>query len=503
MGDRCASCDSSTTVLWWLVGPCFFGACTGAYYATKKRIGAIATAQQTWAVSMGLAINWFQIVAIIGMMTVHWPSSVALRFSTAKLLILDVNDWSFSCFVQGAVSRYMSKVLVFPAAVLWIIGNFFLSRLLPSCLSWLQWRPTKTANTIGHLLQVSFAVMSTVALESMTCYIHPNGSYSLVKYSSVACGHEEQLTMMFGGACLLIFGFAFLATVTYATFALPSWSSRMLHQRVQCFNFLTFRFRLDQWWFGLPVLLRGPLMSLVVTCATDFPEVQVCMNVLILTIYALIQALSRPWKTPLLNWLDLCISILLIQLATVSGVSSSNFTEAYSAWLLLLVACTVGTMWFALGIALLQELLGAEAKDSAILRSFESRSAGLDQKLFALSRLLKEHEMSLDEVLGRMNNHDLSRLETSLDLIFLELPGKVSRSESFHSTHSRWRLQERSVGSRSCDSLQAVDIDRPAPEIREIEGDDPVPVELTRQDIDPPVTVGLDEPELPEDPIRL
>ena len=29
--------------------------------------------------------------------------------------------------------------------------------------------------------------------------------------------------------------------------------------------------------FGIPLILRGPLMSLVVTCATDYPAVQVCV----------------------------------------------------------------------------------------------------------------------------------------------------------------------------------------------------------------------------------
>jgi hypothetical protein len=184
-------------------------------------------------------------VAIIGTITVTWPSSVASHFTTLQVFILDVDVLSFSCFVSEQASfRYIVKVLCFPVAILWIIGNFFFSKFLPQRLKW-QW--TKTANTIGNLIQVGFAVMTTVALESMMCYVHPNGTYSLVKYSSVTCGEGEQVTMMVAGVSLLvIFVIGFLAIVTYATFALPSWSSRMLRERVQSFNFLTYRFRLAQ-----------------------------------------------------------------------------------------------------------------------------------------------------------------------------------------------------------------------------------------------------------------
>eukprot|EP00438_Fugacium_kawagutii_P009308 Skav234526 [mRNA] locus=scaffold2556:67358:75634:+ [translate_table: standard] len=150
-----------------------------------------------------------------------------------------------------------------------------------------------TANTIGYILQVGFSIMATVALEGMTCYAHPNGSYSLVKFSGVICGGGEQTAMMVAGWFLLvIFAIGFLVVIVYATYAIPSWSARNWSRRVQCFNFLTNRFRLDKWWFGIPLILRGPLMSLVVTCATDFPAVQVCLNSLILAMYFAIQTLG-------------------------------------------------------------------------------------------------------------------------------------------------------------------------------------------------------------------
>ena len=450
-GNECATCNNSTIFFWWFVVIWALCGCTCAYYTTNPSVNAIASARQNGGISVGLAIKWLQTVAIIGTITVTWPSSVASHFTTLQVFILDVDVLSFSCFVSEQASfRYIVKVLCFPAAILWIIGNFFFSKFLPQRLKW-QW--TKTANTSGNLIQVGFAVMTTVALESMMCYVHPNGTYSLVKYSSVTCGEGEQVTMMVAGVSLLvIFVIGFLAIVTYATFALPSWSSRMLRERVQSFNFLTYRFRLDKWWFGLPLLLRGPLMSLVVTCATDFVEAQVCLIVLILTGYALIQATARPWKAPILNWMDLFVSILLIQIATLSGLRNlhvSRTSKYYAHSLLVLLICIVCTMWFFLAIALVLELFyGLKAKDSAILRVFESRGQDLGEMLLAIARGLQKEGVSqatLQRVFDRMNNHDLSRLETSLELLLTGFMGLNTGLQVPSMNSTRWRIQERAI----------------------------------------------------------
>lgn len=71
-----------------------------------------------------------------------------------------------------------------------------------------------------------------------------------------------------------------------------SWSSASGSARVQVLNyrfvlpglqhgtgyhcFVWFqRRRLDSWWFGVPLLCRGPLLSLPVVLATDYPPVQI------------------------------------------------------------------------------------------------------------------------------------------------------------------------------------------------------------------------------------
>ena len=124
-GNECATCNNSTIFFWWFVVIWALCGCTCAYYTTNPRVNAIASARQTGGISVGLAIKWLQTVAIIGMMTVTWPPSVAGHFTTLQVFLLDVDAFSFSCFVSEQASfRYIMKVSCFPLAILWMIGNF-------------------------------------------------------------------------------------------------------------------------------------------------------------------------------------------------------------------------------------------------------------------------------------------------------------------------------------------------------------------------------------------
>ena len=88
--------------------------------------------------------------------------------------------------------------------------------------------------------------------------------------------------MLVMGTLLLVIGvLGFLALCTYAVVVAPNWSSTGQHAKVRSFRFLLFRFRLDSWWFGVLLLARGPLMSLPIALATDYPPVQVMSIILV------------------------------------------------------------------------------------------------------------------------------------------------------------------------------------------------------------------------------
>ena len=139
--------------------------------------------------------------------------------------------------------------------------------------------------------------MSAVALAPFMCYTHPNNKQSVLKYPNILCGTDEHSLMLVGGILLLVIGvFGFLALCTFAAYMVPSWSATEYHRLVRCFRFLVFRFRLDSWWFGVPLLCRGPLISLPIVFATDYPAIQTVFVTLILLSFLACQALTWPWK---------------------------------------------------------------------------------------------------------------------------------------------------------------------------------------------------------------
>eukprot|EP00438_Fugacium_kawagutii_P035606 Skav231836 [mRNA] locus=scaffold2215:84968:85447:+ [translate_table: standard] len=139
--------------------------------------------------------------------------------------------------------------------------------------------------------------MAATALVPLTCYTHPNGQRSLLKYPNVICGTAEHGAMLAIGVTLLFVGvIGFLALCSYAAYMVPNWSAREQHGRVRAFRFLVFRFRFDSWWFGLPLLTRGPLIALPIVLATDWPAVQTIWVTFILLSFLAGQSLAWPWK---------------------------------------------------------------------------------------------------------------------------------------------------------------------------------------------------------------
>eukprot|EP00438_Fugacium_kawagutii_P015411 Skav211239 [mRNA] locus=scaffold180:194152:195698:- [translate_table: standard] len=205
-----------------------------------------------------------QNLGLVGMMTVEWPLS------------------------QTESVRYLFSALIFPIGIAWLALCYGVSRLLPTKY---RWEGPKVVSTMGAFCQVGFSTMSATALAPMMCYQHPNGLRSILKYPGVICGTSEHTTMLVTAWLLLtIFVLGFVAFCGYAVLKVPRWSALRKDHFVASVRFLVFRFRLDSWWFGVPLLVRGPLINLPVVLATDYPPIQVVIIAMILT------TVMVPWQ---------------------------------------------------------------------------------------------------------------------------------------------------------------------------------------------------------------
>ena len=99
-----------------------------------------------------------------------------------------------------------------------------------------------------------------------------------------------------GGMAILIFlVVGFLGMCAWAAWHIPRWSLIRPH-RIRAFAFLISRFRMDRWWYGVLVLLRGPLLSMCPVLATDFPLAQAAMISGVLIASLLLHMRYTPWK---------------------------------------------------------------------------------------------------------------------------------------------------------------------------------------------------------------
>ncbi|CAE7346983.1 unnamed protein product [Symbiodinium natans] len=407
---QCQECTPWQQLGWVLAVAVMLSGLVMVYYMMTAQSTAKASVLFTTTCAFGMTISSLQSVGIIGTMTVQVPEAMKAIYAFLQVFLLDFDNFAFSCVAGGSAStRYIVSVLVFPGAVGWLVCCYYISKLSPKKL---RWEAAKAKSTIGALLQLSFSTMSTISMAPMMCFSHPNGVFSLLKYPSITCGTEDHTVMLIFGVLLLLLGvMGFLAACTYAVIVVPRWSRDGQHANVKAFRFLLFRFRLDSWWFGLLLLLRGPLMSLPIALATDYPPIQVMCVMLVFLVVLIIQSNSWPWKVPLLNVLDcfigFCITMLVaansFYLGALEG-SMKDFADAAGSVIMgmmgaavaLLFVMTVCALTFRAALGGQKELIAfnlqrtpapslvAETLQSMSAKIAEMDRAGLARALSAL-----------------------------------------------------------------------------------------------------------------------
>ena len=279
------------------------------------------------------------------------------------MVLLDMETFSVSCMIGGPQwGRYIMSLAVFPLGVLWLMFCFMSSAWLPNWTGG-PWTSTRLLNTLGHFLQVGFSTMSALSLQPLMCQEHPNSQHSLLKHAGVFCSTGEHVLMVAGGMAILIFlVVGFLGTCAWAAWHIPRWSLIRPH-RIRAFAFLISRFRMDRWWYGVLVLLRGPLLSMCPVLATDFPLAQAAMISGVLIASLLLHMRYTPWKMPLVNLVDGCLQAMLLLLVAITPVDpgSASATEDFHQGIALVMLSCMAFVFcflaFSVALALLYQVV--------------------------------------------------------------------------------------------------------------------------------------------------
>lgn len=428
-GSACESCGVWRQALWVCAIIGVFVFVMLLYWLTSSHVTAKATVLFAVSASVGMLVMSMQNLGLIGMMTVQWPEDLKGFFSICQFLLLDIDSYGFSCIAgTDATTRYLLSALIFPAAVAWLGLCYGASRLLSERHHWIG---PKVCSTMGAFLQMGFSTMAATSLAPMMCYKHPNGLRSLLKYPDVICGSGEHTAMLaIGWTLLIVFVLGFVALCTFAVIRVPQWSSERNHKLVGACRFLIFRFRLDSWWFGVPLLLRGPLLSLPVVLATDYPPVQILMIAMLLTSFLVLQMITWPWKVPMLNLTDCTVSFCVTLLVTsaslhVNIVDSTmiQFAEFMSTLMLSGIAAAMGIMCVMTTSALIyRTALGGKQE----IFFFNLGTVPSAEKLAPLCKMMavKLRDMDVDVLsakLAALAVFDMRKVTTCITLLATEV----------------------------------------------------------------------------------
>lgn len=345
----CTACASEAS---WMVGLLGFlmilvMGLAGSYYMLPSKYRATASAGFMFFAMGGLTVATFQIFGVIG------TSLKDMTYSSAFLdfgafFLLEGESLGVSCLGTTTASFAMTAV------VFWIIPGCLvllgcLSHLIPILKrKKLTWERRKVISLIGSFLQTAFTTMASLALVPFMCFKHPIGKYSVLKYPDIFCGSPEHSLMHWAGASLILLATAFVTFCAFGAVKAPALAARSSKYGLQMFTFLLHRFRPNSWWFGLVILGKGCGVSLPPVFFANQPGLLQLFIMLVLQLYLCILLWCMPWKTPLLNLVDVTSTALLVTLLAVflsgAGLKDAQVTDGLQ---LFVSSCIVGSLLLA------------------------------------------------------------------------------------------------------------------------------------------------------------
>ena len=162
-----------------------------AYYAMAKMSSRTNKATPAYATTSAFSItaSMVQTLGVVSMMTVKVPAQLQGIVGLREIVVLNLENLALGCLIGNeSLVHYFLSASFFPSAVCWLALCHFVSKTLP----WkYRWTTHKTRNMVGKVLQTGFETMSAISLVPLTCYRHPNGTYSVLQYPGVFCGSGE------------------------------------------------------------------------------------------------------------------------------------------------------------------------------------------------------------------------------------------------------------------------------------------------------------------------
>jgi len=384
----CGAASSAPLILVLLVGA---GIVPAVYKMSGTSSGAEATSLLATGMALGMLVSLMQIVGTTQNLTLPWSEEVAKALAVFSVIMLDVSFLKADCVASSRAEAYMGSwiapyYVIATAAVIWALCKVAGKPLVGN----------RMISSAGQVVQALYITFVTIALRPLVCYSHPSEraeQSSVQTMPSVLCGSDEHTPLVALGVLSTLFvSGGFFALCVYANMVAKRKSAEADGAVFLArFRFLFYRFQTTHWYWGTALQLRSGLLSFVPIFAANNGALQIVLVTIILALYLALVCAAMPWKTDMLNFVDVAVTLLLLCFAAQSTAMSYPSQEVYDslsvgvlvtltlASLVALVAIVQGFHTLAKGGAKMNVAAVPEAQAKQLAADWEAIGAVLDK----------------------------------------------------------------------------------------------------------------------------
>lgn len=301
--------------------------------------------QTNWAVGISVSLTCIfmaiQTTTVYLNISLEWVEPGKTLLNALSIAAFDLSTVKADCVMSpDPVARHLTRQLipmifaVYVCAVLVVKKNMVKSTDLHA----------EVSNTVGTLFMIFFVSICISVFDPFVCYEHPAKTLSSMRSSpSILCFEDAAHTSMIVISIIsfLLVPLPFVVVSLRATMFFTTNMDANSVQFLRSFRFLFFRLRSTRYYFGVMLLARSLLLTLVPIVIRNDPAAQIMALVAILLTFVCLHSFFQPWKNALANRLDsvmsTCILMFLVCGAVGGGYKADQSTVTVLSWIVVVV----------------------------------------------------------------------------------------------------------------------------------------------------------------------
>eukprot|EP00929_Paragymnodinium_shiwhaense_P024326 TRINITY_DN15002_c0_g1_i1.p1 TRINITY_DN15002_c0_g1~~TRINITY_DN15002_c0_g1_i1.p1 ORF type:complete len:1276 (-),score=262.81 TRINITY_DN15002_c0_g1_i1:201-4028(-) len=387
----------------------------------SKRHGKITAVSMLFG-NLAIAISTVQSVNIVLTFFSKLPEELEWMAVATNLAMLDISLFMPGCnFGTSFLARYTFTAMMPFLVVMGYMCIYALVRLLSWCSSRIEPLAFDAVfNAAGMLLQTLYVLLCKESLGYFMAQPHPAAPDTLALYPDVYRWQADHISVIWAAITfIMVFVVGMYSVLVYAVYTSPAhWADMGFRKR---FRFAFGRWRPSTCYWGLIMLARNLLVSLVPALISDGMTFRVSAVIFLTVGHAIGEAWYQPWLTCMNNVVEISMSLLLV-LISVGSLTSGLEGPSGTAGYVLMTGCFV-LIWVLFFVATLTTV-GMQLR--FVLSRDQVKVDDLEEKLTIISRQFAEQEddgnaQRRKDTIGCLSWYDRTSLTHAAKLILEEL----------------------------------------------------------------------------------